>query len=67
MRLALLLVGYGHVARRFTHLLDEMRTPLDALDIEPVVVGVVTRRGGDFAESRVLPVRFVPMTGKVRR
>jgi len=28
---------------------------------------VVTRRGAVFEESRVLPVRFVPMTGKVRR
>jgi protein-L-isoaspartate(D-aspartate) O-methyltransferase len=28
---------------------------------------VVTRRGAAFEERRVLPVRFVPMTGKVRR
>jgi len=28
---------------------------------------VVTRRGGRFEEKRVLPVRFVPMTGKVRQ
>jgi protein-L-isoaspartate(D-aspartate) O-methyltransferase len=28
---------------------------------------VVTRRGRAFEERRVLPVRFVPMTGKVRR
>jgi protein-L-isoaspartate(D-aspartate) O-methyltransferase len=28
---------------------------------------VVTRRGQAFEERRVLPVRFVPMTGKVRR
>jgi protein-L-isoaspartate(D-aspartate) O-methyltransferase len=28
---------------------------------------VVTRRGDRFEEKRVLPVRFVPMTGKVRR
>ena len=28
---------------------------------------VVTRRGETFAERRVLPVRFVPMTGKVRK
>jgi len=27
---------------------------------------VVTRRGASFEERRVLPVRFVPMTGKVR-
>jgi protein-L-isoaspartate(D-aspartate) O-methyltransferase len=28
---------------------------------------VVTRKGGAYAEDRVLPVRFVPMTGKVRQ
>jgi protein-L-isoaspartate(D-aspartate) O-methyltransferase len=28
---------------------------------------VVTRRGERFEERRVLPVRFVPMTGKVRQ
>ena len=28
---------------------------------------VVTRRGDDFEERSVLPVRFVPMTGEVRR
>jgi hypothetical protein len=28
---------------------------------------VVTRRGEKFEESRVLGVRFVPMTGKVRQ
>jgi protein-L-isoaspartate(D-aspartate) O-methyltransferase len=27
---------------------------------------VITRRGDRFEERRVLPVRFVPMTGKVR-
>jgi hypothetical protein len=28
---------------------------------------VVTRHGDRFEEKRVLPVRFVPMTGKVRQ
>jgi protein-L-isoaspartate(D-aspartate) O-methyltransferase len=28
---------------------------------------VITRRGARFEEKRVLPVRFVPMTGRVRR
>ena len=28
---------------------------------------VVTRRGDTFEERRILPVRFVPMTGKVRQ
>jgi protein-L-isoaspartate(D-aspartate) O-methyltransferase len=27
---------------------------------------VLTRNGSQFAERKVLPVRFVPMTGKVR-
>ena len=34
---------------------------------DAVVGVVVTRRGGVFEERRVLPVRFVPMTGKVRQ
>jgi homoserine dehydrogenase len=46
MRIALLLVGFGHVAQRFVTLLDESRDALAALDIEPRVVGVSTRRGG---------------------
>jgi homoserine dehydrogenase len=46
MRIALLLVGFGHVAQRFVRLLDESRDALAALDIEPRVVGVSTRRGG---------------------
>jgi protein-L-isoaspartate(D-aspartate) O-methyltransferase len=28
---------------------------------------VLVRRGGAFDERRMLPVRFVPMTGKVRK
>ena len=46
MKIALLLVGYGNVARRFVQLLDESRAALSALGIEPVVVGVATRRHG---------------------
>ena len=46
MKIALLLVGYGHVARRFVQLLDESRPALSALEIEPVIVGVATRRHG---------------------
>ena len=38
--------------------------PLGGEDQELVVL---TRHGGTFAEQRVLPVRFVPMTGEVRR
>lgn len=43
---ALVLVGYGHVGRRFVRLLDESRSALEALGIHPRVVGVVTRRHG---------------------
>jgi homoserine dehydrogenase len=49
--IALLLVGFGHVARRFVHLLDESRDALSALGIEPIVVGIVTRRHGALWES----------------
>ena len=51
MKVALLLVGFGNVARRFVQLLDESRAPLAALDIEPFVVGIVTRRQGSLSEG----------------
>ena len=46
MRVALLLIGFGHVGRRFVHLLEELKPALDARGIEPVVVGIATRRHG---------------------
>lgn len=46
MRVDLLLVGFGHVGRRFASLLEESRESLAALGIEPRVVGIVTRRHG---------------------
>ena len=51
MRIALLLAGCGHVGRRFVQLLDESRPALDALDVHPVVVGVVTGRHGGVFDS----------------
>lgn len=51
MKLALSLVGFGHVARRFVRLLDESRADLTALGVEPVVVGIVTRRHGSLADG----------------
>ena len=51
MKIALLLVGFGNVARRFVELLEESRPSLDTLDIEPVVVGIVTRRHGAVFED----------------
>jgi homoserine dehydrogenase len=48
--IALLFVGFGNVARRFVHLLEEMRGPLESLGIRPVVVGILTRRHGSVYE-----------------
>jgi homoserine dehydrogenase len=49
---ALILVGYGHVIRRFVRLLDESRDALAALDIHPVIVGVATRHHGSVFDGR---------------
>lgn len=46
MRIALLLAGFGNVARRFVQLLDESREYLANERIDPVVVAVATRRHG---------------------
>jgi homoserine dehydrogenase len=46
MRIALLLVGFGHVGQRFTRLLEELQPALRALDLEPRIVGVATRSRG---------------------
>jgi len=46
MRIALLLIGFGHVGRRFVQLLDEQRVFLDAAGVTPVVVGITTGRHG---------------------
>ena len=51
MKIALLLVGFGNVARRFVTLLDEMRPALAGEDIEPVVVGITTRSHGTVFEA----------------
>ena len=51
MTLTLLLAGYGNVARRFVTLLDETRPALNALGIEPVIEGVVTRRHGSVRDE----------------
>lgn len=46
MRIALLLIGFGHVGRRFVQLLDEQRAYLESMDVSPVVVGITTGRHG---------------------
>ena len=51
MRIAILLVGFGHVGRRFVHLLQELKPFLDATGVEPVVVGISTRSHGAVFEG----------------
>jgi homoserine dehydrogenase len=51
VKIALLFVGFGNVARRFVHLLEESHDVLAAEDIEPVVVGIATRRHGAVYEK----------------
>jgi homoserine dehydrogenase len=51
VKIALQFVGFGNVARRFVQLLDETRPTLTALGIEPVVVGITTRRHGGVFEA----------------
>lgn len=46
MTVALLLVGFGNVARRFVRLLDEMRPSLDAEGVRPFVVGIASGSHG---------------------
>ena len=51
MKIALLLVGFGNVARRFVDLLDESRAALADLDIQPVLVGITTKRHGSVFDN----------------
>ena len=57
MRIHIALIGFGNVARRFVRLLDESRDALDALDIEPVIVGIATRRHGAVFDAAGLDAR----------
>ena len=43
MRLALLLVGFGHVGRRFVHLLDEQRATLEAAGVKTASKSTVVK------------------------
>ncbi len=47
---ALVLVGYGHVGRRFARLLEETADTLAGLGIHPRIVAVATRRHGAIAD-----------------
>ena len=51
MTIDLVLVGFGNVARRFVHLLEESRAALAALEMDVRVVGIATRRHGAMFES----------------
>jgi homoserine dehydrogenase len=46
MRIDLLFVGFGRVARRLVRLLEESRPALEALGVHPIVVGITTQRRG---------------------
>jgi len=50
-KVELLLAGGGHVARRFIVLLEECRDALAAAGVEPVIVGVTTRRHGSLFDK----------------
>jgi homoserine dehydrogenase len=50
VKIALLLIGFGNVARRFVRLIEESRADLDALGIEPIIVGITTARHGSVFE-----------------
>ena len=52
MKLNLALAGFGNVARRFVRLLREREAELAALGLEPVIVGIATRRHGALFSSR---------------
>ena len=65
MKPALLLVGFGHVARRFVQLLEESKPKLQELGIEPVVVGIVTRHhGAVFEEAGLDAIRAAEIRAK---
>lgn len=61
MRIALALIGFGNVARRFVTLLDESRGRLAALDIDPIIVGIVTRRRGGLMNDAGLDANRVAL------
>ncbi|HUF46680.1 MAG TPA: hypothetical protein VMM93_02630 [Vicinamibacterales bacterium] len=52
----LLLIGFGHVGRRFVHLLDESRSALAALGVSTRVVGIATGHHGAIADPAGLDV-----------
>jgi formyl-CoA transferase/CoA:oxalate CoA-transferase len=51
-----LFVGYGRVAARFVRLLEESRAALAALDVDPVIDGIATRRLGRWSSKSGEPL-----------
>ena len=67
LNLALVLVGYGHVARRFVDLVDESEEALAALGIRARVVGACTRRrGGVFDDKGLANAEIERVLAKVK-
>jgi homoserine dehydrogenase len=52
VKLNLALVGFGNVGRRFVRLLREREAELSALGLEPVIVGIATKRHGAIFSSK---------------
>ena len=52
MKINLALIGFGNVARRFVRLLREREAELSALGLEPVIVGIATKRHGAIFSSK---------------
>ena len=59
MRVAIVLLGFGNVGRRFVTLLDESRDALRASGVEPVIVGVATGRHGRVFEVAGLDTALI--------
>ena len=57
MKLSLLIVGFGHVAKRLVTLLDESKSALGARGLEPVVIGVATRHHGSLVDINGLSAK----------
>ena len=59
MKVAIVLLGFGNVARRFVTLLDESRDALRAIGVDPVIVGVATGRHGRVFEVAGLDTALI--------
>ena len=67
LNLAFVLVGYGHVARRFVDLVDESTPALARLGITAHVVGACTRRrGGVFDDRGLTNAQIERRLGEIR-